>query len=187
LLAAAIAAAGGDVKISHASAEREALERALADESADAVIAVGGTGAGRNDRAVRVLAGIGQVHIHGMGIRPGETAALGSVGRRAVLMLPGRLDAALAAWLLVGRRLLDRLTGATVRDASLAGTLSRKIVSTIGIAEMVVVRRTGTGLDPIGGASLPLRALAEAAGWVLVPADSEGYPAGATVEVRPLP
>ena len=43
------------------------------------MIAIGGTVAGRNDRAVRVLAGIGQVHIHGMGVRPGDSAALGSV------------------------------------------------------------------------------------------------------------
>ncbi len=187
LLAAAVAAAGGEVEISRASTEREALERALADDLVDAVIAIGGTGAGRNDRAVRVLAGIGQVHMHGMGIRPGDTAALGSVGNRPVLLLPGRLDAALAAWLLVGRRLLERLTGSTAREASVAGTLGRKIVSTVGIAEMVLVRRTDAGLDPIGGASLPLHGLAKAAGWVLVPPDSEGHPAGATVDVRALP
>jgi molybdopterin molybdotransferase len=187
LLATAVAAAGGEVEISRASAQREALERALADDSCDAVIAVGGTGTGRSDRSACVLAGIGQVHIHGMGIRPGETAALGTVGRRPVLLAPGRLDAALATWLLVGRRLLERLTGATTREVAVPGTLSRKIVSTVGIAEMVLVRRSEGGLDPIGGESLPLHQLAIAAGWVLVPPESEGYPAGATVDVRPLP
>jgi molybdopterin molybdotransferase len=187
LLAAAVAAAGGEVEISRASAQREALERALADDSCDAVIAIGGTGAGRSDRSVRVLAGIGQVHVHGMGIRPGETAALGTVGSRPVLLVPGRLDAALATWLLVGRRLLARLTGAIAHDVAVAGKLSRKIVSTVGIAEMVLVRRSEGGLDPIGGESLPLHQLAIAAGWVLVPPESEGYPAGAAVDVRPLP
>jgi molybdopterin molybdotransferase len=187
VLAAAVVAAGGEVEISRASDQRDALERALADEDADGVIAIGGTGAGRNDRAVRVLAGMGQVHVHGMGIRPGDTAALGSVGERPVLLVPGRFDAALATWLLVGRRLLERLTGATAREDCASGMLGRKIVSTIGIAEMVLVRATAAGLDPIGGTSLPLRAFAQAAGWVLVPPDSEGYPAGAIVDVRPLP
>jgi molybdopterin molybdotransferase len=68
-----------------------------------------------------------------------------------------------------------------------AGILSRKIASTVGIAEMVLVRKTDSGLDPIGGPLLPLHAFAQAAGWVLVPPESEGYPAGATVDVRPLP
>ena len=187
ILAAAVAAAGGEARISRASAQREALERALADDAPDAVIAIGGTGAGRNDRSVRVLDGVGQLHIHGVGIRPGDTAALGSVGNRPVLLLPGRFDAALAAFLLVGARLLERLTGATARQDAVAGILGRKIASTVGIAEMVLVRKTDSGLDPIGGASLPLHVFAQAAGWVLVPPESEGYPAGATVDVRPLP
>ena len=187
VLAAAVAAAGGEVEIARASEQRDALERALADDDVDGVIAIGGTGAGRNDRAVRVLAGMGQVHVHGMGIRPGDTAALGSVGERPVLLVPGRFDAALATWLLVGRRLLERLTGASAREGGASGVLGRKIVSTIGIAEMVLVRATAAGLDPIGGTSLPLRAFAQAAGWVSVPPESEGYPAGAIVDVRPLP
>jgi molybdopterin molybdotransferase len=88
-----------------------ALADALRDESADAVIAIGGTGAGRQDTSIRTLARIGRLEIHGVGIRPGETTALGMIGSRPVLLLPGRLDAALAAWLILGRRLLARLTG----------------------------------------------------------------------------
>jgi molybdopterin biosynthesis enzyme len=33
---------------------------------------------------------------------------------------------------------------------------------------------------------VPLTALAQADGWILVPADSEGYPPGTEVMVRPL-
>ena len=32
-----------------------------------------------------------------------------------------------------------------------------------------------------------MQALARAEGWILVPADSEGYPPGARVVVRPWP
>ena len=55
-----------------------ALERALADEQTDIVITIGGTGAGRDDGSVAMLARMGEVAIHGFGIAPGETAALGS-------------------------------------------------------------------------------------------------------------
>ena len=56
------------------------LEAALNDESADMVVAIGGTGSGRNDQSVRTLARVGQVAYHGIAITPGETTALGFVG-----------------------------------------------------------------------------------------------------------
>ena len=51
---------------------------------------------------------MGEVAIHGFGIAPGESAALGTAKGHPVLMLPGRLDAALAAFLVVGDALLRR-------------------------------------------------------------------------------
>jgi molybdopterin biosynthesis enzyme len=63
------------------------------------IVAIGGTGSGRNDESVRTLARAGTVQFHGIGITPGETTALGFVGARPVLLLPGRIDAALAGWL----------------------------------------------------------------------------------------
>ena len=56
-----------------------------------------------------MLAREGRLAVHGIALTPGETAALGFVGPRPVLMLPGRLDAALGVWLVVGRRILERL------------------------------------------------------------------------------
>jgi molybdopterin molybdotransferase len=176
----------GGVTHRHDRARRD-LAQALRDDTVDLIITIGGTGAGRNDATVRALAAVGEVHVHGMGIRPGETAGLGTVGSRPVLLLPGRFDAALAAWLLVGRRLLDRLTGSVARELAGTGMLTRKVVSTVGVAEIVLLRRAGDGLEPIMGPYFPLWALAQADGWTLVPAESEGYQAGATVELRPLP
>jgi molybdopterin biosynthesis enzyme len=184
-LAQAVAEAGGAARLR--DPVWQDLERALLEDGSDAMIVIGGTGAGRNDRAVRTLAAIGTVHIHGMGIIPGETAALGAVGSRPVLLLPGRLDAALAAWLLVGVRLLGRLTGARGPGGFATGVLGRKIVSSVGMAEVVLVRRTERGLEPVSGGYLPLQAIAVADGWVFVPPESEGFPAGASVELRPLP
>jgi molybdopterin molybdotransferase len=184
-LAHAVAEAGGAAHFRDPA--RQDLERALLEDSSDAVIVIGGTGAGRNDRAVRTLTTVGTVHIHGMGIIPGETAALGAVGSRPVLLLPGRLDAALAGWLLVGVRLLGRLTGAREPGGFATGILARKIVSNVGMAEVVLVRRTERGLEPVSGGYLPLQAIAAADGCVFVPAESEGFPSGASVELRPLP
>ena len=162
---------------------------AMAAETSDAIVAIGGTGSGRNDSSVQTLAREGRLSVHGIAVTPGETAALGFVGARPVLLLPGRLDAALAVWLVVGRRLLDRLAAIKGNDADQAESLplARKITSTVGLAEVVPVRRVGGQAEPIASKYLPLSSLARADGWILVPAESEGYSAGTSVQVRPLP
>jgi molybdopterin biosynthesis enzyme len=160
------------------------LERALRDEKFDALVIVGGTGSGSRDQSVQALARAGRVAFHGVGLTPGETAALGSVGARPVLIVPGRLDAALAVWLTLGRRLLARLSGHDEDEPAISLTLSRKLTSTVGLAEFVPVRRSGDTVEPLAARYLPLAALARADGWLLVPADSEGYAAGAKVAVK---
>lgn len=163
------------------------LEAVLSGPECDAVVTIGGTGTGKNDTAVKTLARVGQVAFHGFGIAPGETAALGSADNRPVLMLPGRLDAALAAFLLVGSKLLSRLSGAGETETGLPLPITRKIASTIGLGEVVFVRRVASGIEPLGTGIFTAQALLQADGWVFIPAESEGLPAGATVAMRNLP
>ena len=61
------------------------------------------------------------------------------------------------------------------------------MTSTVGIAEVIPLRRAGEQVEPLASGYLPLQTLARADGWMLVPAESEGYPAGTTIEMRPLP
>ena len=166
------------------------LDVALGADTADAVIAIGGTGPGRNDTSVQVLAREGRVAVHGLALAPGETAALGFAGSRPVLLLPGRLDAALSVWLVVGRHLLAALAASKRKDNDPGKTLTlaRKVASSVGLAELVPVRRNPDGeVEPLATRYLPLSALTRSDGWILVPAESEGYGAGAQVQVRPWP
>jgi molybdopterin biosynthesis enzyme len=186
LIASEVGAAGGRVLYGDASSG-PSFEQILADDTADAIIAVGGTGAGRNDTSVVTLARRGRVEAHGIALAPGETAAFGMVGSRPVLLLPGRLDAALVAWLIIGRHLLARLTACNAPKPTVKATLARKIASPLGLAEVVPMRVHAGSAEPIASGYLPLSALAQANGWVLVPAESEGYPPGAEVVIRPWP
>jgi molybdopterin biosynthesis enzyme len=165
--------------------EGDPLVAALQDDSADLVIGIGGTGCGTEDDSVQTLASMGNVEAHGIAIAPGETAAFGFVERRPVLLVPGRLDAAIAVWLLMGRHLLARLCGRELDEATITAELSRKISSPLGLTEMVPVRQTGGKVEPIASAYIPLQALARADAWILVPPENEGFQAGARVVLRP--
>src|SRR5580704_17793558 len=163
------------------------LDRALADESADAVIALGGTGSGRRDAAVKTLARLGRVEAHGIAVSPGETAAFGFAGARPVLLVPGRLDAALAIWLLIGRHLVAKLAGGGIVDWPVTLPLKRKVTSTIGLTELVPVSCAGGVAEPLASGYLSLESLARSDGWIVVPAESEGFAAGTPVAVRAWP
>jgi molybdopterin biosynthesis enzyme len=136
---------------------------------------------------VKTLARVGKVEIHGFGVAPGETAALGVANAHPVLMLPGRTDSTLAVFLLVGRDLVARLAGRSDDETPIPVTLARKIASTVGLAEVVLVRRTERGVEPLASGFFSWGALARADGWILVAPESEGFGEGAAVEMRPLP
>jgi len=161
-------------------------EATLRDPSADLMVVVGGSGAGERDDSVRALARAGKVVFHGIGLSPGDTTAFGLVGAVPVLIVPGRLDSALAAWHVLGARILRQLSGRTDVPQAHDARLARKIASTVGLAEFVPVRADGDAVTPLASGYLPWRALAQATGYVLVPAQSEGFSAGALVPVAPL-
>jgi molybdopterin molybdotransferase len=165
----------------------EDLEHALTASDADAVIVVGGTGSGRTDAAVRSLASVGEVHVHGIALQPGETTAFGTVGPRIVLALPGRLDAALAAWHILGMVMLTRLAGSREPLRLRTAKLTHKVSSPVGLSELVPVRCEGHVATPIASNYVPLSALAQANGWTFIKPDSEGYPAQTEVVIRPWP
>jgi molybdopterin molybdotransferase len=182
-IADAIGATGGVA----AAAERGDVAGVLADPAADAVVVVGGTGSGRNDTMVHTLASVGELHAHGIALIPGETTAFGTVGSRPLLALSGRLDAALAAWHVLGQLMLARLAGNVEPPLLRRAKLTHKVSSTVGLAELVPVRCDGASATPIASGYVPLSALAQANGWVLIRPDSEGYPEGSEVMIRPWP
>jgi molybdopterin molybdotransferase len=185
LVVHAIAAAGGVVLDEPAGGE--GLEDALRRQDADAVVAIGGTGRSSNDASVTTLARLGRVEAHGIALSPGETAAFGMIETRPVLLLPGRIDGALAVWLLLGERLLARLAASREEPPAVAAKLTRKVASNLGLAELIPVRWRDGEAEPLGSGYLPLQTIAQADGWILVAADREGHPGGTSVMVRRWP
>ena len=160
---------------------------ALGSDDTDLVILVGGSGTGLRDVSVHLLAQAGQVAFHGVGISPGETVAFGAMNKAGVLIVPGRLDAAFAAWVTIGEAIMAHLAGYKGAPPSSPATLARKVASTIGLVEVVPVKLEPYGALPLASGYIPLQAMAQASGYIVVPADSEGFPAGTSVGVRAMP
>ncbi len=83
--------------------------------------------------------------------------------------------------------MLARLTGCVEVPPSVSAKLTRKIASPLGLAEVVPVRMRDGKAEPIASGYLPFSALAQADGWILIPADSEGYPPGTEVMIQAWP
>jgi len=181
-LAALIARQGGTAATVTVADAPEAIADAILAATADAVLVLGGTGFGRSDHSAGGLARAGRLLAHGLALRPGETAGLGEAAGRPVLLVPGAPVAALAVYLTLGRPLLAALSGTAAPEGN-PDVLSKKIASGIGLSEIVYLRRSASGVAPLGGVDLPLRRLVDADAAVLVPPEREGYPEATEIEV----
>ena len=160
----------------------------MGQAGSDIVLLVGGTGPGRDDRAAPALSAAGELAIHGVAIRPGETTGLGRTAAGVlVVLLPGSPPACLWSYELFAGRAIRKLGGRDARlpYSSLMMASTRKIVSSIGMTEICPVRCRPDGtVEPVVSFSeIGLMAAVNADGFVIVPETSEGYPPGASVNV----
>ncbi|HZI82257.1 MAG TPA: gephyrin-like molybdotransferase Glp [Vicinamibacterales bacterium] len=186
MLAALAARDGGLVDVGglvrdDAAAIAEAL---LAD--ADVVIVSGGSSVGVEDLAPGLVATHGELAVHGIAMRPSSPTGLGRIGGRLVVLLPGNPVSSLCAYDFFAGRAIRVLGG---RDAawpyrSVSGRLTRKISSPIGRLDYARVTVSNGAVEPlaVAGASL-LSSTTRADGFVIVGDDSEGFAAGADVDV----
>jgi molybdopterin molybdotransferase len=164
------------------------IRAALIETDADVAIVIGGTGPGNDDHSAAALAGAGEVAMHGVAVRPGETAGFGhTVSGVPVVLLPGAPASCLWAYELFAGRAIRRLGG---RAAELPYRprqmiTARKIVSSLGMAEICPVRfGAGGTIEPLPSfAEIGLMAAVSADGFVIVPQGGEGYPQGARLTV----
>ncbi len=180
----------GDVVGECVAVERDltAIRTALLEAGADILLVIGGTGPGSDDHSAAALAEVGELAIHGVALRPGETAGLGrTAGGAPVVLLPGMPAACLWSYELFAGRAIRRLggRGRELPFRSREMITARKIVSAIGITEICpVCCGAGDSIEPTPSfAETGLMAAVGADGFVIVPEGSEGHPQGARVTV----
>jgi molybdopterin molybdotransferase len=164
----------------------ETVKEALRSTNGDVVLVSGGSSVGLEDHAPRVLGELGELSVHGVALRPASPTGLGFIEGRPVFLLPGNPVSCLCAYDLFAARAVRSLGG---RDPEMPYRrvrlpLARKIASVVGRVDYVRVLVNGGQVEPlaVSGASI-LSSTTRADGFVLVPADSEGYGGGEAVEV----
>jgi len=165
--------------------EPDAILNALNAE-ADVIIVSGGSSVGIEDLAPTILARHGELAIHGIAMRPSSPTGLGRLGHRLVFLLPGNPVSCLCAYDFFAGRAIRALGGRAKAwpYRSTRARLAHKISSPIGRLDYARVQVADGSVEPlaVGGASV-LSSTTRADGFVIVPDDSEGFAAGADVDV----
>lgn len=163
------------------------LERALraAVEHADLVVVSAGSSVGARDETATAVAKLGEIWCHGIALKPGKPTLLATAGGVPLLGLPGNPLSALVVFRLLGVPLVWRLAGcASAPPApSVRARLTRNLPSAAGRLDVVQVRLSEAGAEPVFGPSALLSVLTRADGHVVVPEPATGLDAGTEVEV----
>ncbi len=186
MLAALVARDGGVVDFPGLVADEHGAILQALHADADVIIVSGGSSVGIEDLAPTLVAQHGELAIHGIAMRPSSPTGLGRLGGRLVFLLPGNPVSCLCAYDFFAGRAIRALGGRPTAwpYRAVRARLSRKISSPIGRLDYARVRLVDATVAPlaVSGASV-LSSTTRADGFVIVPADSEGYPPGTEVEV----
>jgi molybdopterin molybdotransferase len=186
MLTALVTRDGGEPILPGIIRDDPALLRAAFTEPPDVILVSGGSSVGQEDHAPRLLAELGELAIHGIAMRPSSPTGMGRIGTTLVFLLPGNPVSCLCAYDFFAGRAIRALAGRS-RDwphRHVTARLMRKLVSTVGRCDYARVMVQGNEAEPlaISGAGI-LSSTTRADGFVIIPADSEGFAAGAEVDV----
>jgi putative molybdopterin biosynthesis protein len=171
---------------------RTALGGALA--KSDFVVTLGGTSAGGRDLVVCAVSSLRpSALVHGLRLDRGRVTGLASVKGKPILMLPGPIQAATNAFLLVGVPIVERLAGSKEASLSVACVLGApwQARNRFSDFQKVVYVKLKTGAqtvaEPITGETESMKLLADADGYFLVPENVRKLETGDRVSVRLVP
>jgi molybdopterin molybdotransferase len=189
-LAALVRDAGGDpVARGIVPDDPEALHRVLraAVDDCDVVVVSAGSSVGARDETAAVVAQLGEPGIwcHGIALRPGKPTLLADAGGVPVVGLPGNPRSALVVFRVVGMPIVRLVGGMTdpPPEPTVRVRLQRNVPSAAGRLDVVQVAVRDGVAHPLFGASALLSILTAADGYLIVPDEATGLPAGADVDV----
>jgi molybdopterin molybdotransferase len=161
------------------------LTKAVRDlPDADLIVFSGGSSVGDRDLVLDVLRAAGEVLFHGIAVKPGKPTALGRIGSRPVLGMPGNPTSCLSnAYLLLAPMLRRMARLPDHRPQTVRARLARRIVSTTDRHQFYTVRLEAGAVVPAFKGSGDITSMAHADGYIEIPAGTSAVEAGQEVEV----
>jgi len=176
----------------------EEIERRIRSglAQADLLIVTGGTSVGTRDLVPDAINRLGRgIVVHGVSMRPGRPTALGLALGKPVLLLPGFPVAALLAFNVFAKPLINIMSGLKPKkEETVRARALRRIPSGVGMRSYVRVtlKKTESGyvVEPlrVTGSGI-ISSMVKANGLIVIPEGKEGIEEGEETEVillRPL-
>ncbi len=156
---------------------------------ADLVLIIAGSSAGRKDYTAQVVKQLGELWVHGIAIRPGKPAVLGGSEEAVLVGVPGYPVSAFLVMEHLVKPLIFKWLGQFLSDPpQIEAILKRKVISTLKEEEFLRVR---LGLIdhsivavPLSRGSGILSSVLKADGWLRIPQNTEGMPAGTSASIE---
>ena len=177
---------GGEPKrFMNVSDNVEALRKALVKAAkCDIVVFSGGSSVGEKDLIIDALSDLGGLKFHGVAVKPGKPTVLGFVGDTPVLGMPGYPTSCLSnAYMILVPMLRKMARLPPRREKVVEVPLSRRVVSTIGRVEFHTVKLEKGRAVPVYKESGAITSMANAEGYIKIPANVDLLEAGETVQV----
>ncbi len=164
----------------------EDVRRTLRDALAcDIIVLSGGSSVGERDVMVEAVEGMGEVKFHGIAVKPGKPTLCGVVEGKLLLGMPGYPTSCLTngyGLLVPVLRKLARLP--ETRTGGVELPMSRRYTSTIGRHQYLPVRVEHSEVVPAFKESGAITSMADAEGYIEIPANVDLVEKGERVLVR---
>lgn len=161
---------------------RRTLREALA---CDLVVLSGGSSVGERDVMVEAVESMGETKFHGIAVKPGKPTLCGVIEGKLVLGMPGYPTSCLTngyGLLAPALRKLAHLPGARTGGVELP--MARRYTSTTGRHQYLPVRIEGGEVAPVFKESGAITSMADAEGYIEIPANVDLVEKGERVLVK---
>jgi molybdenum cofactor synthesis domain-containing protein len=160
---------------------RSSIEEAL---RSDLVVLSGGSSVGERDLLVDVIEGWGEIHFHGIQVKPGKPTIFATVGGKPLMGMPGYPTSCLIntyLFLLPAVRMMAHLPPR--RGETVEARLSRRVPGSVGRRQFLTVRVVGDEAVPVFKESGAITSVAEADGYIEIAQNIDMLEKGETVTV----
>ncbi len=163
--------------------DRDALRESLRESDVDLTITIGGTSVGRRDLVSDVVDEVGEIHLHGVAVRPGKPLLLATVNNRPLVGLPGFPTSCLMMAYVTAVPLVRKIGHLETIQPPRAAVLTVDVESPADKTHFLPVQLDGDRAIPTFTFSSAVSSMAAADGWIEIAAEDTHVAAGSQVEV----